>query len=110
MTHHRRATDRQPRWLLPLLVLLIVLGSISVGVTVAAARDAGLARAADLERTEALVDRLSQLQARRAEDAETHQHRTEAIHRQLCEIVVDIARQAGLHPLPCLDPPEDPDG
>lgn len=103
-TPKRRAADHQPRWLLPVLALLILLGAMSVTITVATARDADVARRSDLQRTEQLVRQVERLTQERARDAKAHRERNELLHHELCEVLVDIARQVRLTPKPCPSP------
>lgn len=84
-------TRHQPRYLLPILVVLILIGALSIGATIAAARDADLARRSDVQRTEVVLRDLEQLVDEHRGDIGQHRIRNEEAHAVLCEIARTIA-------------------
>lgn len=100
----RRSTDNQPRWLLPMLVALIVLGSISAVTTVLAASNADVATSADIDEVQELVDQLTDLTRESVADRDASRERNEAAHAVMCSSLVAIATELGAV-VPACPPP-----
>lgn len=82
--HNRRATDRTPSWLLPTLLALIAIGALSIGLTVQSAQEADVARAAQVDRIERLIERLDTVADRNQADVRLG-------HRCILDALRDIA-------------------
>lgn len=96
MSRDRRHQPAHPRFLLPVLVFLIVIGVVSIALTLQQGREAALARAEQVEETTRLVEDLTAQFAGRVDDATVQR-------AVICEIVHDIASDRGLTPPECIE-------
>lgn len=90
----------QPRFLLPVLLLLIGIGVVSIALTLHQGRQQALARAEQVEETTRLVEDLTDEIAGRSDNAREQR-------RVICDIVHAIATDLALAPPDC---PEVVDG
>lgn len=86
----------QPRFLLPLLLVMIVIGLVSIGLTLQQGREAALARSEQVEETTQLVEDLTDEFAGRSDAAQGQR-------AVICEIVRAIAIELDLAPPECPD-------
>lgn len=84
----------QPRFLLAGIAVLIVIGVVSIVLTLQQGREAALARAEQVEETTRLVEDLTDEFAGRSDDARQQR-------RVICQIVRDIALELDLAPPDC---------
>ena len=91
---------RHPMFLLPALVVIIVIGIVSVFLTLQQGREAALARSEQVEETTRMVEDLADEFAGRSDDAR-HQRAV------VCDIVHAIAVHLELAPPDCPEVPLD---
>lgn len=92
----RRATDRHPRYLLPILVVLIAIGAVSVLVTIQTGQQQQLARETSLQEAFELLEELDEQQVSRAETSRE-------AHYVMCQNIKALAEDAGVPVSDCPD-------
>lgn len=103
--------ERIPRSLTLIVLAAAVFGALAAGAAYQSATTSQQARVEDVEANRSLIREVKVLQQQAHTENVAHRVANERSHRALCDVVVDIARQAHLDPPPCPPPlrPEDID-
>lgn len=90
-----------PWSMLAVIIVALLLGTISVITSIKDARFNRRAQVEEVQRNRELIQQLQVAEEADARNVQEHRIRNEMVHADLCAIVVDIAKQAGLEPKPC---------
>lgn len=94
-------TDPRPWRLILVLVLAAAAGLVGIPLQVLTVVQAETASRSDVERTQELVRQVSRIEQDAAANVEEHRTANDAAHREICRLIIDVARAAGLDPKPC---------
>ncbi len=91
-----RRQDKRPFGLIIAVSVALFAGLVSIPLQVYTFQQVGAASKADIERNRELVEQVRALEEANGENVQEHRERNQEDHNALCDLIKDIARQAGL--------------